>query len=187
MTTPELHPEGANGAADRVATIGIEANRIRNMALDVPGKTVKVDRTAARIAEAAKTILAQTQALEAAPPEAGAEAPGGAQAAGYSPSPEERSRWAAEEEIQSLETFFRLAGAAYEIGEREDCKNLLSNIPAGAGTTPAITMARAAAVLVITAIGIDDGLLPAREVGPAVIRDMLEAVSTKLKAEIDAF
>ena len=72
MHTPELRPEGAGGAAhDAFATIGIEADRIRNMALAVPKQAAQVDRAAARIAEAAMTIVEEARAL-AAPEKAAA-------------------------------------------------------------------------------------------------------------------
>ena len=69
MTTPELRPNGANGTArGAVATIGIEADRVRNIALSIPKKLAKVDRSVARIAESAGTMLDETKALDAASP-----------------------------------------------------------------------------------------------------------------------
>ena len=68
MNTPGLRPEGANGTANgAVATIGIEAARIRNLALDVPKKTAKVDRMVDRIGMAAAAILDEIKNLNAEP------------------------------------------------------------------------------------------------------------------------
>ena len=73
MTTPELRPGGANGTANgAVAIVGVESDRIRNLALDLLRKTAKVDRTTARIAKAASTILEEIKPLTALPARSGA-------------------------------------------------------------------------------------------------------------------
>ena len=64
MTHTDTHAHApANGAA--ISAISTEADRIRNMALDVPKKTAKVDRAAGRIAESAGAILDEVKVLGA--------------------------------------------------------------------------------------------------------------------------
>ena len=107
MPHTDTHTHGPQNGAAAIA-IGVEAGRIRSMALDVPKKTAKVDKAAGKIAGAAGAILDEVKVL-------GAGAQGGAAGEGAEAPAESQAdfdrRVAVEVEMWDRMAIFRVGAA----------------------------------------------------------------------------